>query len=509
MLPTMSKDIARQLDRQHHKMLAEMAALPCNKYCADCAMVNPTWASANLGVFLCLNCSGVHRSLGVHISQVRSITMDSWFPEQIKVMQEMGNGKAQAIYLAKLPQDYDVPTSATHRSVMDVYIRAKYEGKQWAHFDRNAVPIDVPLQHSRGQPVTAESAAASAEDAAAARAAKRKEAKEKAKRLRARQKMTPEQREAEDAAEAAAAAAEAQRGPLMGAALGAVNKAEAAEDWPAAVAAYDEALKYANEEEAPELNEGKEKAAAAEAKAAEERAKAVEEKHLADLAALKTTAETAAETEDWAASVAAYDDALNLATGDEVEPLETAKADALEWKAAADEEKREAELKAFTAAAKDAAEQEDWPAAVAAYADALTLAKDDEVEPLETAKAKAAEEKRAADLASSTAAAEAAVAEEDWVGGLAAYDEALKLATDDESAALQEKRDDAAPKVEAQALAAEAEAVAAEVVAELVQLVVNPKIEQPEPFAGGGACSHSYFFVPPRPAAGTPACSVL
>ena len=48
-------------------------------------MTDPTWASANLGVYLCLNCSGVHRSLGTHITQVRSITMDAWFPDQIEV----------------------------------------------------------------------------------------------------------------------------------------------------------------------------------------------------------------------------------------------------------------------------------------------------------------------------------------------------------------------------------------------------------------------------------------
>ena len=49
---------------------------------------DPTWASANLGVYLCLNCSGVHRSLGTHITQVRSITMDAWFPDQIEVSVE-------------------------------------------------------------------------------------------------------------------------------------------------------------------------------------------------------------------------------------------------------------------------------------------------------------------------------------------------------------------------------------------------------------------------------------
>ena len=103
----MSKDYARSLDKIHHKILQDLVKKPENSFCADCAMrgapscsrcrpkcvrphvpaflADPTWASANLGVYLCLNCSGVHRSLGTHITQVRSITMDAWFPDQIEV----------------------------------------------------------------------------------------------------------------------------------------------------------------------------------------------------------------------------------------------------------------------------------------------------------------------------------------------------------------------------------------------------------------------------------------
>ena len=81
-----------------HPDIPEILALPGNSSCCDCGMEKPKWASLNNGVFLCLKCAGFHRSLGVDISTIRSLQIDSWTDKQILYLTNGGNTKLKSIW---------------------------------------------------------------------------------------------------------------------------------------------------------------------------------------------------------------------------------------------------------------------------------------------------------------------------------------------------------------------------------------------------------------------------
>ncbi|NXE43006.1 SMAP2 protein, partial [Ptilorrhoa leucosticta] len=110
-----------------------------------CLFPGPRWASWNIGVFICIRCAGIHRNLGVHISRVKSVNLDQWTQEQIQCVQEMGNGKANRLYEAYLPENFRRPQTDQHPfslekhgeplSILELsvesFIRDKYEKKKY------------------------------------------------------------------------------------------------------------------------------------------------------------------------------------------------------------------------------------------------------------------------------------------------------------------------------------------------------------------------------------------
>ncbi|XP_036342864.1 stromal membrane-associated protein 1-like [Rhagoletis pomonella] len=120
-------------------LLTQMLRDEDNKYCVDCDAKGPRWASWNLGVFLCIRCAGIHRNLGVHISRVKSVNLDTWTPEQVISLQQMGNSRARAVYEAQLPDGFRRPQTDT---ALESFIRAKYEHKRY--LAREWVPPSPP-----------------------------------------------------------------------------------------------------------------------------------------------------------------------------------------------------------------------------------------------------------------------------------------------------------------------------------------------------------------------------
>ncbi|KAJ8099359.1 hypothetical protein POJ06DRAFT_256768 [Lipomyces tetrasporus] len=112
---------------RNQMILKSLLKEPGNKFCSDCKKnAYPRWASWNIGVFICIRCSGIHRSMGTHISRVKSVDLDSWTTEQLQNMVRWGNTKANKYWEASLEKGHQ-PLDTK----MENFIRTKYELKRW------------------------------------------------------------------------------------------------------------------------------------------------------------------------------------------------------------------------------------------------------------------------------------------------------------------------------------------------------------------------------------------
>ncbi|XP_025067273.1 arf-GAP with coiled-coil, ANK repeat and PH domain-containing protein 2 isoform X3 [Alligator sinensis] len=123
--------------------LQRVQCIAGNASCCDCGLADPRWASINLGITLCIECSGIHRSLGVHFSKVRSLTLDTWEPELLKLMCELGNDVINRIYEAKVEKmGVKKPQSSSQRQEKEAYIRAKYVERKFVA--RHLASVSLP-----------------------------------------------------------------------------------------------------------------------------------------------------------------------------------------------------------------------------------------------------------------------------------------------------------------------------------------------------------------------------
>uniref|UniRef100_A0A663M766 Arf-GAP with GTPase, ANK repeat and PH domain-containing protein 1 n=1 Tax=Athene cunicularia TaxID=194338 RepID=A0A663M766_ATHCN len=123
-----SKNKSRLTSQNEAMALQSIRNIRGNSHCVDCEAQNPDWASLNLGALICIECSGIHRNLGTHLSRVRSLDLDDWPIELIKVMSSIGNELANSVW-EDSSQGHMKPSSDSTREEKERWIRAKYEQK--------------------------------------------------------------------------------------------------------------------------------------------------------------------------------------------------------------------------------------------------------------------------------------------------------------------------------------------------------------------------------------------
>merc|ERR1712217_554991 len=125
-----SRSLIDKLDGEHHRILQQLRKAGANSHCAECGDNGTTWASVNIGAFLCVRCADVHRGLGTHVSKVKGCRGTYlWGPDEIARMQEMGNA-AMGAECGNSSASRPAQT-ATKEERMEI-CRRKYEQRVWA-----------------------------------------------------------------------------------------------------------------------------------------------------------------------------------------------------------------------------------------------------------------------------------------------------------------------------------------------------------------------------------------
>uniref|UniRef100_A0A673ISV6 Arf-GAP with SH3 domain, ANK repeat and PH domain-containing protein 1-like n=1 Tax=Sinocyclocheilus rhinocerous TaxID=307959 RepID=A0A673ISV6_9TELE len=113
-------------------IIDDVLRMPGNEVCCDCGAPDPKWLSTNLGILTCIECSGIHREMGVHISRIQSMELDKLGTSELLLAKNVGNNSFNEIMEGNLPWPSPKPTPASDMTVRKEFINAKYVDHKFA-----------------------------------------------------------------------------------------------------------------------------------------------------------------------------------------------------------------------------------------------------------------------------------------------------------------------------------------------------------------------------------------
>uniref|UniRef100_A0A8C1LGR1 ArfGAP with SH3 domain, ankyrin repeat and PH domain 1a n=1 Tax=Cyprinus carpio TaxID=7962 RepID=A0A8C1LGR1_CYPCA len=113
-------------------IIEDVLRMPGNEVCCDCGAPEPKWLSTNLGILTCIECSGIHREMGVHISRIQSMELDKLGSSELLLAKNVGNSSFNEILEGNLPSPSPKPAPSSDMTERKEYINAKYMEHRFA-----------------------------------------------------------------------------------------------------------------------------------------------------------------------------------------------------------------------------------------------------------------------------------------------------------------------------------------------------------------------------------------